>query len=237
MSFCLQSIATPQACLTERSQPSDQSTSSLVLRPGQAKIHVALDNFKSPQLGASEAGLAFDFLPDTDDLHLELLSPSHLSLDLPNPPQLKSEEPPPQFDPIWGSNIEVKSVQFLKYKSTRINIADEQKISTILEGKVRMGSQIMDLQADQFLTIPPAEPGISNIRYIRPNSKAPYGLSVSFSGKSISIGAGIDPRSPVQEIKLSWLSKLPQELSVILSILVSIITVLLTQLLPRQSEN
>jgi hypothetical protein len=237
MSFCLESIAAPQACLTpESSQPSIQSIGSLTLQPGQEKIHMVLGNFKSPQLGTLDE-LAFDFLPNTDDLQLEILSPSQLFLDLPDPLQLKPKEPPTKFDPIWG-DLDVKNVQFLEYKSNPTNVADEQKISTILEGKVRMGSQIIDLQADQFLTIQPIEPGISKIRYIRPNPKAPYGLSVSFAGTSKTIGAGLDPKFPVQEIKLSWVSQWPQELiSAFLSILVAFITVQLTQLLPKQPEK
>ena len=237
ISFCPQSIETPQACRTPESiKPSTQSIGSLILRPGEAKIHIILGKFKSPQIGTLDE-IAFDFLPTNNDLRMELLSPTQLFLELPNPPLSKSGESSAQFDPLWG-DINVKNVKFLEYKSNSTNVADEQKTSTILEGKVRMERQIIDLQADQFLIISPSELGISKIRYIRPNLKAPYGLSVSFAGKSKSIAAGLFPEFPIQEVKPNLLSKIPQEaINAIFSFLATLTAVLLPQILPKQTEN
>jgi hypothetical protein len=237
ISFCSRSIDTPQSCHTPESiKPSTQSIGSLVLRTGEAKIHIILGNFKSPQIGTLDE-LAFDFIPANDELQLELLSPTQLFLELPNTPQPNLGKTLPQLDPIWG-DIDVKNVQFLEHKSNPTNVLDEQHISTILEGKVRMERQIIDLQADQFLIIPSSEPGISKIRYIRHNLKAPFGLSVSFTGNSKGIATGLYPEFPVQEVKPNLLSRVPQEVvNAILSFLAALFAVLLPQLLPKQNDN
>ncbi|MDF5715678.1 MAG: hypothetical protein PUP93_17785 [Rhizonema sp. NSF051] len=160
---------------------------------------------------------------------VNILSPTKLSINLPKIAKTSSPQSNDFSDSIWG-DLDVTNVQFFLFKRNPTNVTDEQQISTILEDKVRMGNQIMDLQADQFLILPSKEPGITKLRYIRLNTKSPQGLSTSFTGSSTSIAAGLYSEFPVQEIHPNFLSKFSQEA---INALLSFIAALTGMFLPR----
>ena len=51
----------------------------------------------------------------------------------------------------FRKDIDVKNVQFSRYETTQI-VTDELKISTILQGEIRLGKEKIELEKNQFLT-------------------------------------------------------------------------------------
>jgi hypothetical protein len=237
LAFCIQSPSPADACeFPENIIKTDpKHIGHLELDLGQQKLQIKLGQFKSPELGNMDE-VSFEFLPSIAELQLDLFSPTQLYIDLPDLAKIPSSKPNTLSEIIWG-DLDVSDVKFFQFKR-KINITDEQKNSTILEGKIRMGRQVMELQSDQFLIIPPKEPGISKLSYIRLSTKTPKGLHTSFTGKSKSIAAGLYPQFPVQEIKPSLLSKFPQEgISALLSFLAALTGMLLPRLLPEPANK
>ena len=235
MSFCLQNASqSPQACLFPENLPiqatpaDSPSIGRLALKLGQQKLNLTFGKFNSPELGNGN-DTSFDYIPIGDELQLNILSPTQLFISLPKIAKTSSPQSNDFSESLWG-DLDVKNVQFFQYKRNPTNVTDEQEISTIIEGKVRMGNQTMDLQADQFLILPSNEPGITKLRYIRLNTKSPQGLSTTFTGSSTRIAAGLYPEFPVQEIHANFLSKFPPEA---ISALLSFIAALTGMFLPR----
>jgi hypothetical protein len=134
--------------------------------------------------------------------------------------------------------LEVSQVSFSRFDTTGY-VKDELEISTILEGKVRMGAQVMELQPEQFLIIPPGQPGVRRLRSIRIDPKSPQWLQTLISGESNSIAVGLYSEFPVQTIKPSLLSKyLSQEaINALLAFIGAFTAVLYPRLFPEAPQT
>ena len=171
------------------------------------------------------------FAPQVDELFLSILSPTHLFIDLPENNQ--SENAITEIQWLRG-DIEVSNVSFSRFDTTN-NVTDEIKNSTIIEGQVRMGSQKIELEPNQFLIVLSKTPGIKKIRNIQIKTQSPQGLNTLFFGESKGIAVGLYPEFPLQKIELSWLSKhFSQEATnSILAFLAACTGILLPRLFPE----
>lgn len=179
--------------------------------------------------------ISLQFIPEVDELFLPIISPTHLFIKLPENNQTEKLVTETQW---LREDIEVSNVTFSRFDITN-NVTDEIKKSTILEGKVRMGNKIIELQPNQFLTILSKKPGIKKLRYIQIKTQYPQGLKTLFFGKSKGIAVGLYPEFPLQKIEPSWLSKyLSQEaINSILAFIAAFTGILLPRLFPEFSSN
>jgi hypothetical protein len=167
--------------------------------------------------------LEFNVTPTYQELMLNLANPVSITLET---PKLKNNEAKQWF----RGKLEVKEVQFQKLDKTGSSLNDDLKISTILDGKIRMAEQEREIKENQFLMA--GEPGIELIRYLNiipekdssekdiyekeglkfriniipeKDSSEKKGLEVRISGKSKLIEIGLDEKFPVSRIQASWL--------------------------------
>ncbi|NEP00845.1 MAG: hypothetical protein F6K58_19705 [Symploca sp. SIO2E9] len=249
LSFCLQSAQEPlEYCLfpdslldnTTLSKPA--TVGNLELQLGKQRLRVSLAMFNLPELGIktdiyAPEDLTFNFTPEIDDPRLEILSPTHLLIDVPKLTETanSTKEKQPQW--LWG-DIDVEHVSFSRFEIPE-NVTDELKISTILEGKVRMEDKKIELQQNQFLLTISDKPGITKLHQIQINTQPPEGLRTRFSGKSKGLAVGLDPKFPVESIKPSWLSKyLSQEaVNALLAFIAALTAVLLPRLFPEPPKQ
>ena len=82
---------------------------------------------------------------------------------------------------------------------------DDLKISTVVEGKIRMVGQEQDIKQNQFLMgeNPDTPLNIELIRHLQIVPKK--GIEARFSGKTKEIQIGLDQNFPVSQIRGSWL--------------------------------
>jgi hypothetical protein len=209
LSFCLQSQSDESDdCWNQESLPTNFAQSvvgQIQLQLGQQPLMVNLEAVNIPKLGSQITSAELQFTPKIHELILPLLSPSEFFITLPK--SSKADE--------WlRGDVEVKDVQFQKRDRTG-NVQDEFIKSTILDGKVRLGGQTLELQPDQFLLVLPEKPRlpfsatseIQKLRYIQINTQSPQGLRTLFSGHAAGIAAGLYSEFPVQKIEPSWLSQ------------------------------
>jgi hypothetical protein len=156
------------------------------------------------------------FKPNNPQLNLYLSKPTHLSINLPDPNKVNSE------DWLWG-DITVQNVRFEASKQTGINVNDEIYKSTIIKGQIRMGEKELKIESNQFLLI--SKPGINrllNLEVIPPKppqeinvqitgedveiSTPPEGLEVRVVGEAEQIQAGLDSRLPVRSLRSTFLA-------------------------------
>lgn len=246
LSFCLQAVSmTPDACrfpdslLNNSPQPKSQPVGKLKLQLGQQQLNVSIGAFHLRELNLktdinTPNELFFQFTPTIDEVSLNIISPTRLLIDLPNLSKAQSKNPPQWI----RGDIDVKNVNFLRFDITE-NVTDELKTSTILDGEVRMGSQSMKLQSDQFLILPPNQTGIRKLRYIQINPQSPEGLRSLISGKSNNIAVGLYPEFPVQKIELSWLSKYfsQEAISAFLALIGAFTGIFLPRLFPEPTDK
>jgi hypothetical protein len=246
LSFCLQ--AQPTACLNRDSLPTNfaQSNPSVVgqvqLKLGQQPLTVNLETVNIPQLGLqpNSAPVELQFTPKVDELVLPLLSPTQLFITLPNSPKANNSE---QW---FRGDIDVKDVRFQKRDRTG-NVKDEVIKSSILDGKVRLGSQTLEIQPDQFLLVLPEKPrfpssgtpGIQKLRYIQIHPQSPQGLQTLFSGHAEGIAAGLYTEFPVQKIEPSWLSQYLSNdaISALLGFITAFTGILFPRLFPEPAKK
>ena len=133
-------------------------------------------------------------------------------------------------------NLEVENVKFSHPDQTG-NVGDEFEMSTILQGKIRMAEQELEIKPNQFLIT--GKPGIQLLRYLQIQSKPPQGLLVRFSGNSESIEAGLDPKFIVDSIRPSFLAKYLSKdaITVLLSFCAAVAGALLPLLFAKSSES
>lgn len=217
LSFCLQSTSSdPELCSASgSSEPVAQAKAALgtlALKLGQQPLTVTVDRVNIPELAqqaenASNLG-SFQVVLDFDEKVLSLRSPARIYIDLPD---LQETDRTQAADRRWfWEDFDVRQVRFLQSEQTD-NVTDEIETSSILEGEVRMGSKLMDLQANQFLIVTPDDPGIRKLRSIQIHPDDPMGLQTLISGESSEVAAGFYQNFPVETIKPSLLSKYPQE--------------------------
>lgn len=186
LAFCLQSAQEPlEYCLFPYSLLNNPTSSkparvgSLELQLGKQPLRVNLAMFNLAQLGIktdiyAPEDLTFNFVPEIDDLRLEILSPTHLVIDLPKLTETANSATDKQLQWLWGE-IDVENVGFSSFEIPE-NVTDELKTSTIIKGEVRMKDKKMELQENQFLVLISDKPGITKLHHIQINTQPPEGL-------------------------------------------------------------
>lgn len=244
LSFCLQSSKlSPDACLVPESVPLDQTSTQSVgtvnLQLGREPLTVTLAQFKSSDLGTEGDAeeITFEFAPTIEAAQFSLYSPTQLFLDLPDLKQAsKNRQTAPDLW-IWR-DLTVNNVRFFRFERTGNN-KDELKVSTILQGEVRLGNQVMKVEPQQFLVMLSPTSGIHKINYIQIHPQAPTGLKTLFTGESKGVGVGLYPDSPVQKIEPRWLLKyISQEgINALLAVITAFTAIFLPRLFPEQPKT
>lgn len=134
---------------------------------------------------------------------------------------------PDEFGPArWiRQDISVRDVRFLTADETGF-VSDEIVVSTILSGKARLGDRTLELEANQFLTVAPETPGIDRLRSLEIVRRQDNpGLQVDVSGSRVDLlEVGFYPEFPVQTIRSTWLSAIPERfVGAIFSVFVGIV--------------
>lgn len=249
LSFCIQSATVkPETCLFPENlvdnptQSKSVTIGSIKLTLGQQPLTVSLGMFNLPELNIksdinSPQELNFQFVPQAiDERLLTIASPTRFFITLPNLPKTVNSQAANSSQWLRG-DIAVKDVRFTRFDITD-NVTDELKTSTILSGEVRMGKDVMKLQANQFLVLSDKQ-AIKKLRYIEINPQPPQGLQTLIFGKSKGIAVGLYPEFPVQRIEPTWLSKhLSQEaVNALLAFIAAFTGVLLPRLFPEPPKN
>jgi len=247
LSFCVLTESLPaKTCLfPDNSLPGSSSSQppvgKVILALGQTPLSLNLERVSIPELSITADGNdilpEISFTPELGEPGVELLSPTQLYIRMAATPTIGEPQASNALDYI-RADIEVKNVQFIGLDPST-NINDELQVSTLLDGEIRMGSQTMKLNPDQFLIIPTNQPGISRLRYIRLNPTTPKGLKILISGKSNSIATGLYPDYPVQKIEPSFLSKYfsQEAINAILAFIGAFTAVLLPRLFPDPTNQ
>ncbi|ARV60417.1 hypothetical protein BZZ01_18860 [Nostocales cyanobacterium HT-58-2] len=244
LSLCLQAASLPpDTCLFPEGLRDKfaNPVGSLRVQLGQRALVVSLAGVNLPELNirsdaeASEE-LLLEVEPKNDEFLLPLLTPTSLFIQLPVAKVAQSDAN--DVAEWFRRNLDVTHVNFSRLDTTG-KVKDELQISTILEGKVRMGAQVMELQPEQFLIIPPKEVGIRRLRSIRIHPNSPQGLQTLISGETRGIAVGLYPAFPVQKIEPSWLSKhISQDaVNALLTFLGALNGILLPRLLPESPQK
>lgn len=245
LSLCLQTQDKDCLFIPKQKESKEATIAELELQLGTQPLTLTLTNFTSPELG-TQSEQTLQYIPQTDTLYLQLASPTRIAIDLPVPTKKESIldkidkskdtddkskdidlESVPEW--VWG-DLDVRNVEFFRSKINPSKREDSKILSTILEGKIRVQNQILELQPQQFLILPSPELGITKIRDIRVDPKFPQALRTNFTGTSTRIAAGHYFDFPIQELKLNLLSKLPPEA---ITSAIALITVLTSILVPR----
>ncbi|MBW4569571.1 MAG: hypothetical protein KME31_16550 [Tolypothrix carrinoi HA7290-LM1] len=212
LSFCLDKGNNPEKlCLQTDTNSIDAAKSSptkatklgkLNLEIGSQPLKVNLEGYSIAELGKKDTPenpnpIEFIFTPQSSQFEFDLTPPTTLYINLPKvTPEVSSQ---------WlRGNLAVENVRFTRSDRTG-NVEDDLEISTILEGKVRMAEQELELKPNQFFIT--GKPGIELLAKMRVRSQAPQGLQVRFSGRSEGIEIGLDPKFIVDSIRPSFLAK------------------------------
>ncbi|NEU74178.1 hypothetical protein PI95_016830 [Hassallia byssoidea VB512170] len=212
LSFCLDKGNNPEKlCLQTDTNSIDAAKSSptkatklgkLNLEIGSQPLKVNLEGYSIAELGKKDTPenpnpIEFIFTPQSSQFEFDLTPPTTLYINLPKvTPEVSSQ---------WlRGNLAVENVRFTRSDRTG-NVEDDLEISTILEGKVRMAEQELELKPNQFFIT--GKPGIELLAKMRVRSQAPQGLQVRFSGRSEGIEIGLDPNFIVDSIRPSFLAK------------------------------
>ncbi|MBW4570539.1 MAG: hypothetical protein KME31_21690 [Tolypothrix carrinoi HA7290-LM1] len=190
----------------------------LALELGEYPIKFTFTGYQLEELKLKDSpeSLELVFQPNNPQLNLSLTKLTRLSVNLPDPRKVSSE------DWLWG-DLAVKNVHFEQSKQTGRNVNDEKYNSTIIKGQIRMGERELKVESNQFLLI--SKPGIKrllNLEVIPPKppqeinvqiagetvevSAPPEGLEVRLVGEADQIQVGLDRRFPVRSIKSSFLA-------------------------------
>ena len=215
--FCLQSTAQPsEYCLFPETIDHDpklstsESLGNLKLRLAKQTYIISLEQINIPELNItsdinSYQSLKLQYIPQTQEPQLNILSPTQIYIDLPEQTAIKPDR---EIEPTqwFYEDIDVTDVQFYRFKQSS-NVTDEILNSTIINGKLRMNNQDLNLEKNHFLIVADDKPGIRKLRYLSINPQQPPSLTTLISGKSKGIAAGLYPQFPIAEIKPSLLSK------------------------------
>ncbi|MEH1844685.1 MAG: hypothetical protein V7L25_06675 [Nostoc sp.] len=181
---------------------SNQNT-TLDLYLGEQPIKVIVEGYelldlKLPNQPDKQTPLEFIVNPNNKKLNLEIAQNTNIYITLAKPPKSESEE-------WFREKIETKDVKFLDLDRNGKDARDDLKISTIVEGKIRMVGQEQDIKQNQFLMgeNPDTPLNIELIRHLQIVPKK--GIEARFSGKTKEIKIGLDQDFPVSQIQGSWL--------------------------------
>ncbi|MEH2282138.1 MAG: hypothetical protein V7K90_12555 [Nostoc sp.] len=180
---------------------SNQNTLELYL--GEQPIKVIVEGYelldlKLPNQPDKQTPLEFIVNPNNKKINLEIAPNTNLYITLAKPPKYESEQ-------WFREKIETKDVKFLDLDRNGKDARDDLKISTIVEGKIRMVGQEQDIKQNQFLMgeNPDTPLNIELIRHLQIVPKK--GIEARFSGKTKEIQIGLDRDFPVSQIQGSWL--------------------------------
>ena len=192
----------------------ENSKTVIQLSLGQDPLNISLEGYDLPQLNQPEEEYNFrEFVwtPYTTELNLSPSSQTELYLDLPNLETSNYQQW------LWG-NLTVNQVRFSRLLTTD-KTQDNIELSTILQGKVRMVNQDLNLEKRQFLIFNKT-PNIQSFPRLQIHPDDPQGLQVRIHGQASKIAAGIDPQLSVSQIHASlldlWL--LPEIVNLLLTV-------------------
>lgn len=198
---------------------SETAQEIIKLSVGSQPLNISLEGYDLPQLNQpadEHNSREFVWTPNRSELYLSPSGKTQLYLDLPDLETSNYQQW------LWG-NLTVNEVHFTQLLWTD-NTQDDIDISTILEGKVTMVNQDLNLEKGQFLTFKDT-PNIQSFRRLKIHPDDPQGLQVRIHGKASKISAGIDPQLPVSQIRSSvlhaWLP--PESINVLLTMVAVVI--------------
>jgi hypothetical protein len=212
----------------DSSQPNE-----LPIYLGQKPLEVTLIDFRLPELNLQiPKEISFILTPDNPSFQLIIAEINNFWL---TTPILKNTK----YRSWFRGRLAVKNVEFSRVNKGE-NVSDDLRISTIIEGKVRMAEQEKSLQTNQFLYAEP--PGVQSLYYINlaPSSDPKTsGIKVQLAGKTKSLQIGLDPKFPVTKIQASWLDGiLPRDAIIaLISFSAASFSYLLYWLVERVSKN
>ncbi|MEO1095719.1 MAG: hypothetical protein AAFX01_12560 [Cyanobacteria bacterium J06638_28] len=210
LSFTLQSTT---------KETSSTGLGSLKLNIGQDPLILKLEKYEIPALNLSGDELELELIPTASDLPpMEIPKDLGVSMNLPDPQTYDSERW------FWG-DLAVRNVTFESRRSG-VDVNDTRQVSTILNGKVSMAEQSVDLEERQFLLLqgegiqsivdlliksPDLGDGVGSLdkEGVR-NSTADFGIDLHFAGRTKQVKIGIDPEFSIRTIESSWLTRIFQ---------------------------
>ncbi|WP_257236895.1 hypothetical protein [Nostoc sp. 'Peltigera malacea cyanobiont' DB3992] len=189
-------------------QPNSKSNltnneNTLKLYLGEQPIKVIVEGYelldsKLSNQPDQQTQLEFIVNPNIKEFNLEIAPNTNIYITLAKPPKYESEQ-------WFREKIETKDVKFLDLDRNGKDARDDLKISTIVEGKIRMVGQEQEIKQNQFLMgeNPDTPLNIELIRHLQIVPKK--GIEARFSGKTKEIQIGLDQDFPVSQIQGSWL--------------------------------
>lgn len=224
-----------QLSLSLQSQEKSNQGNLLALSLGENLLKITLENYRLLNLKSADNNegdyLEFTFTPTLTELKTKLNltadRSSSLYIDLPEPSKVNSQEW------FWGS-IPVKEIKFSRFLKTA-NIPDEIPLSTILQGKIRLEDQTLDVEKNQFFI--PGKPGIQTIKHLQIQTKETPGLEVRLRGQAAKLEVGIDPDFPVNSIQTNILNRYfsREAITTLLAFCAAVIGAILPQILTSQN--
>ena len=208
----------------------------LRLELGQDTLEIQLGQINIPELNLNRTEeITLQFTPNNNDtININLLSPHQLFITLPK------EKDENNAITWFRKDIDVKNVQFSRYETTQI-VTDELKISTILQGEIRLGKEKIELEKNQFLTTKSPETAIRKIRSltITNDPKLPPGIQTFITGETNSISVGLYPDFPVESIQPNLLSKhlSSEAITAIITFITTLTAVFLPRLFPDSPDD
>ncbi|RCJ16726.1 hypothetical protein A6S26_32740 [Nostoc sp. ATCC 43529] len=196
LSFSLQ----PNSNLNPKIKPN-----KLDINLGNQPLKVILEGYELPDLklpNQQDTPTILEFtLTPNNQVNLELTQKTSINITVE-----KIEEISKYKSKQWfRGEIKAENLQFLDVDRTGEDARDDLKISTIVEGKIRMVEQEKDIKQNQFLMGEDANSPL-NIQEIRHLGIVPKkGIEARFFGKTKEIQIGLDPDFPVSRISGSWL--------------------------------
>ncbi|MFN6561794.1 MAG: hypothetical protein RMY28_018630 [Nostoc sp. ChiSLP01] len=193
LSFSLQ----PNSNLNQKIKPN-----TLDINLGNQPIKVILEGYELPDLKLpnqldKETPLEFILTPN-NQVNLELTQNTSINITVGKITKHESKQ-------WFRGKIKAENLQFLDVDRTGEDARDDLKISTIVEGKIRMAEQERDIKQNQFLMGENTKNPL-NIEEIRHLGIVPKkGIEARFFGNTKEIQIGLDPDFPVSRISGSWL--------------------------------
>ncbi|WP_017719411.1 hypothetical protein [Kamptonema formosum] len=167
----------------------------LKLSLGKQPVKVTLEDYRLPGRALKDSKipnhLEFILTPTETDVKVPVGESARISLSLPDPKAVESEE--------WlRGDLAVKDVRFDR-NSGRASVKNGLPDSSIIQGKIRMAGRELPVGASQVLMA--GKPGIQRLGNLQIHTGKPQGLSVRISGESDSIQVGTDPKFPERGIQ------------------------------------
>ncbi|MDZ8091276.1 MAG: hypothetical protein RMZ42_04960 [Nostoc sp. DedQUE05] len=170
---------------------------------GEQPIKVILEgyellDFKLPNQPDIQVPLEFIVNPNNKKINLEIMQKTSIDITVAKTPKYESEQ-------WFRGKIKTENLQFIDVDRTGKDVRDDLKVSTIVEGKIRMAEQERDIKQNQFLMgeNPKIPLNIQEIRHLQIVPKK--GIEARFYGETKEIQIGLDPDFPVSRIQGSWL--------------------------------